>query len=77
MTPEEADARIIKSRQKAHAYRAMIDGGTMPHQDTLRIMDGEISLLEDIARRAPVKADKIAALVEQWRDLMGKIRTVH
>lgn len=77
MTHEEADARIIKSRQQAHAYRAMIDGGTMPHQDTLRIMDGEISLLEDIAQQVPIKADKIAALVEQWQDLMGKIRTVH
>ena len=68
---------LAKSRQQAHAYRAMIDGGTMPHQDTLRIMDGEISLLEDIARQVPTKADKIAALVGQWRDLMEKIRTVH
>lgn len=77
MTPAEADQRIIKPRQQAHAYRAMIEGGTMPHHDTLRIMDGEIALLEDIAQKIPAKADKIAALVEQWRDMMGKIRTVH
>lgn len=76
MTPEEADARIIKSRQTLHRYRAMMESGIVPHAD-LGIMNGEISLLIDIAEQVPAKADKIASLIGQWRDIMGKIRTVH
>ncbi|WP_375597615.1 hypothetical protein [Devosia sp. Naph2] len=77
MTPEEADDRIIKSRQMLHKYAAMIDGGTIPHVDTLNLWSQEIDVLLDISTDHPGKADKIASLIGQWRDLIGKIRTVH
>jgi len=77
MTPEEADDRIIKSRQMLHQYTAMIDGGTIPHVDTLNLWSQEIDVLLDIATALPSKASKVLALMKQWRDLMGTIRTVH
>jgi hypothetical protein len=76
MTPEEADERIILSRQTLHRYRAMMDSGIVPHAD-IGLMEGEIALLIDIAQAHDSKADKIASLIGHWRDLMEKVRTVH
>ena len=77
MTPEEADERIIKSRQMLHQYTAMIDGGAIPHMDTLNLWSQEVDVLLDIATDHPGKAEKIGSLMRQWQHLMGKIRTVH
>ncbi|AVF04733.1 MULTISPECIES: hypothetical protein [Devosia] len=77
MTPEEADQRIILSRQTLHRYRAMMDSGVIPHADTLALWSREIDQLLIIATDHPEKAEKIAALLERWRDLIGKVRTVH
>lgn len=76
MTPEEADARIILSRQTLHRYRAMMDSGIIPEED-LTLMKSEIVALVALAQENPGKADKVGRLVSEWRDLMGKIRTVH
>ena len=76
MTPEEADQRIIKSRQTLAIYSRMVDAGMVMEAD-IGLMNDEIGVLVDIAQMHEGKAEKIAALVEQWRDLMGKIRTVH
>jgi hypothetical protein len=76
MTPAEADQRIIKSRQTLAIYSRMVDAGMAMEAD-IGLMNDEISILVDIAQMHEGKAEKIAALVAQWRDLMGKIRTVH
>lgn len=76
MTPEEADARIILSRQTLHRYRAMMDSGIVPEED-LSLMESEIVALVALAQENPGKADKVGRLVSEWRDLMARIRTVH
>lgn len=76
MTPTEADARIIKSRQTLAVYTRMVTAGMKLDAD-LGMMDAELGILVDISHAHPGKAQKIAALVAQWQDLMGKIRTVH
>lgn len=76
MTPEEADHRIILSRQTLHRYLQMVDGGIVPEED-LPLMESEIVALVALAQENPDKTDKIGALIKRWRDLMGKIRTAH
>jgi hypothetical protein len=76
MTPAEADARIIKSRQTLAVYIRMVAAGMKLDAD-LGMMDAELGVLVDISHAHPGEAEKIAALVEQWRDLMEKVRTVH
>jgi hypothetical protein len=76
MTPEEADQRIIKSRQTLAVYQRMVAAGMKPESD-LGMMDAEICILLNIAQEHHEKTAKIEALIGQWRELMGKIRTVH
>lgn len=73
MTPEQADQRIILSRQTLHRYNAMIASGVIPHAD-LGLMTDEISELERIAEAHPVKAVKAYRLGEEWLSLIASIR---
>jgi len=76
MTPAEADSRIMKSRQTLAVYQRMLQAGMSIEAD-IGLMDAEIGILVDIAQGRPEKCEKIASLIGQWRDLMGKVRTVH
>lgn len=76
MTPSEADQRIVLSRRTLHRYREMIEHGLKPEAD-LPIMEQEIGVLRDIAEHHPSKLGKVAALVRDWQEVIGRIRTVH
>ena len=73
MTPAEADQRIILSRQTYHRYRAMIDEGILPDRDMI-LFDQEILLLNMIAGEFPDKAEKLASLADDWKELWRRLR---
>lgn len=73
MTDEEADQRIIASRQTLQRYKAAVAAGLVPVQD-MGLMNDELDLLERIADRCPAKRDKIIRLGEEWLFLMARIR---
>jgi len=73
MTAEEADQRIILSRQTLHRYKAMVDAGQLPVMD-MGLMNDELELLESIADRHPEKEAKIVKLGEDWLEMMARIR---
>lgn len=73
MTPEEADQRIIKSRQTLHRYAEMTRAGEWPFAD-LSLMEDEIALLEGIAADYPVKAEKVYRLAESWGAMLDAAR---
>ncbi|WP_240233565.1 hypothetical protein [Devosia lacusdianchii] len=66
MTSDEADQRIILSRQTLRDYLSLaaIGEGAGPLDRTL-IAD-EIRFLEAIAEDYPSKAEKLARLVSEW-----------
>jgi hypothetical protein len=74
MTPTEADQRIIKSRQTLHRYSQMLDAGDVPHPGTGQMVSAEIDVLDAIAAEHPIKAEKLANLVADWRALQGRLR---
>lgn len=73
MTPEEADARIILSRQTLHRYAEMTRAGQWPVAD-LQLMTDEIMDLERLAEMHPVKAEKLYRLAESWLALIEAVR---
>lgn len=73
MTAEEADQRIILSRQTLRKYVQMVLSGDLPAMD-LALMSDEIGQLERIADAHPGKAEKIRTLGEEWLKLMAIIR---
>ena len=76
MTPEEADARIIKSRQTLAVYTRMVAAGMKLDAD-LGLMEAEIRLLTEIAEKHPAKAAKITALAGRWRQMVHDIAPRH
>lgn len=73
MNAEEADERIMKSRQTLRKYAQMVAGGVLPVLD-MGLMNDELDHLERIADRHPSKLEKIQALGEEWLSLMARIR---
>lgn len=73
MTPEEADQRIILSRQHLHRYNASALAGQLPMGDGHMVAQ-EIALLEGIAEMHPSKAPKIESLVKDWLALAHQMR---
>jgi hypothetical protein len=73
MTPEEANQRIIKSRQTLHRYAEMTRAGQWPLAD-LNLMAEEIVVLEGIAVDQPVKAEQVYRLAESWGAMMDAVR---
>lgn len=73
MTPDEADDRIMLSRQTLHKYLQMAAGGVDPMPGTLVLVQEEIAILEALAEDHPGKADKLAALVAEWMRFRGRL----
>lgn len=73
MTPAEADARIILSRQTLHRYADMTRAGQWPVAD-LPMMADEVAMLEQIAVDHPVKAEKVYRLAESWGAMADAVR---
>lgn len=73
MTPEQADKRIILSRQTLHRYADMTRAGQWPIAD-LPLMVQEVALLEEIAEMHQGKALKIEVIVEGWRAMIEAVR---
>lgn len=73
MTPEEADQRIILSRQMLHRYNDVLTSGQVPMNE-LHLMTNEIQQLERIAEAHPIKAEKVYRLAEYWLVLVNSIR---
>lgn len=73
MTSDEADQRIMLSRQTLRRYVQMVAGGQLPVLD-MGLMNDELDHLERIADRHPGKVEKITALGHEWLELMARIR---
>jgi hypothetical protein len=73
MTPDEADHRIILSRQMLARYAQMIASGQLPVHD-LGLMHDELDLLERMADGRPTKIDRIRALGGEWLSVIAQIR---
>lgn len=73
MTAEEADQRIILSRQALARYADMTRAGQWPVGD-LQLMADKIMELEAIALDHPVKAEKVYRLAESWGALADAVR---
>lgn len=74
MTAEEADQRIILSRQTLHRYAQMVTGGVDPAPGTLVLVGEEIALLEALAEGHPGKVAKLANLVGEWVAFRERMR---
>lgn len=74
MSPEDADSRIILSRQTLSKYVAMNAAGDGPGPETLPLMTDEISILLEIAEGHTSKAMKIERLVEGWIALQEAVK---
>jgi hypothetical protein len=72
MTPGEADRRIVLSRHTLGKFRQ-----GLVSINNVSLITGEIALLEGIAQSHPSKANKLARLVNDWREYLDRVRTVH
>lgn len=73
MTPAEFDKRIIRSRQTYHRYKAMMDNWQWPKED-LHLFSQEILHLNMMVQDFPEKAEKVARLVDDWKELWRRLR---
>lgn len=70
MTPEQADRRIIVSRQTFHALAGAFGAGDIRPEALpgyRQQIAAEVVILEQIAAEHPGKAAKLADLIERYR----------
>jgi hypothetical protein len=75
MTPEQADKRVILSRQVIATWERM-GGPGGPVSDNLRLVKNEIEILQNIAALHEGKAAKIKALISRYTALVEKLQAM-
>jgi hypothetical protein len=72
VTRDQANARIIHSRRVFYGWRQTPPAGRA--EDTLRLVNEEIAVLDGIATQFPDKAGTLGMLVRDWKEMAEGLR---